>query len=265
MLVLFKSNSSVSLPDAIHRAIDTAIIVQLSYGHYKTDVGVTLRMKMAISAGEVHFALVGNDVFSHYIVVGQPVWKVKLAERIAQPGDIIVTYYAWSYIHDNEYVWEPCSDKVHLKIKSFTSYWRSTKRIIFADITSREDQESHDSLEPEDTIKIDSEMLAIRPRLKHVTAHIVSSSLQKFLIKPVLNAVENNEPLELLTEMRQIVTVFLNIVLKPKHIDELIREINSIFNSVCKYSFCTKSTIKICYKSYVFISSLELLKDTKVS
>ncbi|KFB35731.1 hypothetical protein ZHAS_00002631 [Anopheles sinensis] len=154
MLVLFKSNVSVSLPDAIHRAIDTAIIIQLTYGHYKTDVGVTLRVKMAVSAGEVHFALVGNDSFSHYIVVGQPVWKVKLAERIAQPGDIIATYN-------------------------------------------------------------------------------VSSSLQKFLIKPVLKAVENNEPLELLTEMRQIVTVFLNIVLKPKRIDELIKEINSMFNSVC--------------------------------
>ena len=62
----------------------------------------------------------------------------------------------------------------------------------------------------------------------------MSSSLQKFLIKPVLNAVENNEPLELLTEMRQIVTVFLNIVLKPRDVVEMIKEINSIFTTVCK-------------------------------
>uniref|UniRef100_A0A182KCB6 Guanylate cyclase domain-containing protein n=1 Tax=Anopheles christyi TaxID=43041 RepID=A0A182KCB6_9DIPT len=234
ILVLFKANSSVSLPDAIHRAIDTAIIIQLSYGRYKTDVGVTLRIKIAISAGEVHFSLVGNDSFSHYVVAGPPVWKVKLAERIALAGDIIVTYYAWSYIHDNEYVWDSCADKMHLKIKGFTSYWRSTKRLNYTEVSYWDDQEEEDPLEQDDSIKIDSEMLAIRPRLKYVTPHVVTSSLQKFLIKPVLIAVENNEPLELLTEMRQIVTVFLNIVLKPRDVVELIKEIDSIFTTVCK-------------------------------
>uniref|UniRef100_A0A182QK45 Uncharacterized protein n=1 Tax=Anopheles farauti TaxID=69004 RepID=A0A182QK45_9DIPT len=79
--------------DAIHRAIDTSIIIQLTYGRYKTDVGVTLKIKIAISAGEVHFSLVGDESFTHYVVAGQPVWKVKLAERIALAGDIIVTYY----------------------------------------------------------------------------------------------------------------------------------------------------------------------------
>uniref|UniRef100_A0A182SVP6 Guanylate cyclase domain-containing protein n=1 Tax=Anopheles maculatus TaxID=74869 RepID=A0A182SVP6_9DIPT len=231
MLVLFKANSSVSLPDAIHRAIDTAIIIQLSYGRYKTDVGVTLRNKIAISAGEVQFSLVGDESFSHYVVAGQPVWKVKLAERMALAGDIIVTHYAWSYIHDNEYVWESCADRMHLKIKGFTSYWRSTKRLNFVDVSYRDDEEGEDLFVQDDTIKIDSEMIAIRPRLKYVTPHIVSSSLQKFLIKPVLNAVENNEPLELLTEMRQIVTVFLNIVLKPRDVAALIKEINSIFTT----------------------------------
>lgn len=93
VLVLFKTSSSVSLPDAIHRAIDTAIVVQSSFGRYETDVGVTLRIKIAISAGEVHFSLIGSPTFSHYIVVGQPVWKVKLAERISFAGDIIVTNY----------------------------------------------------------------------------------------------------------------------------------------------------------------------------
>nr|XP_040234434.2 adenylate cyclase type 10-like [Anopheles coluzzii] len=234
ILVLFTANSSVSLPDAIHRAIDTAIIIQLSYGRYKTDVGVTLRIKIAISAGEVHFSLVGTQAFSHYVVAGQPVWKVKMAERIALAGDIIVTYYAWSYIHDNEYVWESCADKLHLKIKGFTSYWRSAKRLNFSESSYWDDQEDEDPMEQDDSIKIDSEMLAIRPRLKYVTPHVVSSSLQKFLIKPVLNAVENNEPLELLTEMRQIVTVFLNIVLKPRDVVEMIKEINSIFTTVCK-------------------------------
>lgn len=92
-LVLFKVTQSISLPDATHRAIDTAIIIQRSFGAYETEVGVTLRVKIAISAGEVYFSLIGTERFSHYIVIGQPVWKVKLAERIAEAGDIVVNHY----------------------------------------------------------------------------------------------------------------------------------------------------------------------------
>lgn len=45
-LVMFKVTQSASLNDAINEAIDTAIIVQKSYGEYKTDVGVTLKGKI---------------------------------------------------------------------------------------------------------------------------------------------------------------------------------------------------------------------------
>lgn len=91
-LVQFKVTSAVSLSDATHRAIDTAIIIQKSFGVYETEVGVTLRVKIAIAAGEVCFALIGTEDFSHYVTIGQPVWKVKIAERIADAGDIIVNF-----------------------------------------------------------------------------------------------------------------------------------------------------------------------------
>lgn len=53
------------------------------------------------------------------------------------------------------------------------------------------------------------------------------------MIKPILNAIDTQEPLEFLTEMRQIVTVFLNIVLRTKDMLVVIEEINSIFTSLC--------------------------------
>lgn len=45
-LVMFKVTQSASLNDAINEAIDTSIIIQKSYGEYKTDVGVTLKGKI---------------------------------------------------------------------------------------------------------------------------------------------------------------------------------------------------------------------------
>lgn len=61
----------------------------------------------------------------------------------------------------------------------------------------------------------------------------MSSSLRRFMIKPILFAIDAQEPLEFLTEMRQIVTVFLNIVLKPKEVTLVIEEIKAIFTSLC--------------------------------
>ncbi|XP_055642241.1 adenylate cyclase type 10-like [Toxorhynchites rutilus septentrionalis] len=233
-LVQFKVTSSVSLSDATHRAIDTAIIIQKSFGVYKTEVGVTLRVKIAIAAGEVCFALIGTENFSHYVTIGQPVWKVKIAERIAEAGDIIVNYLAWNYIHENEYISESCDDKVHFRIKGFTSYWRSTQRLnIFDSLQDELMKSDSEILIGDDEMKWDSETLGIRPSLKHVGARTDSSALRRFMIKPILNAIDTKEPLEFLTEMRQIVTVFLNIVLKPKDVQAVVEEINSIFTSLC--------------------------------
>ncbi|XP_058818168.1 adenylate cyclase type 10-like isoform X3 [Topomyia yanbarensis] len=233
-LVLFKVTSSVSLPDATHRAIDTAIIIQKSFGAYETEVGVTLRVKIAISAGEVYFSLIGTENFSHYVVIGQPVWKVKIAERIAEAGQIIVNYLAWNYIHDNEYISEQCEDRVHFRIKGFTSDWRSTQRLNIFDMLQedRMDDDRSEIMIGADEMKLDTETLGIRPSLKHVGTRVISSSLRRFLIKPILYAIDNEEPMEFLTEMRQIVTVFLNIVLRPKDILPVIYEINSILTSL---------------------------------
>ncbi|XP_055544370.1 adenylate cyclase type 10-like isoform X2 [Wyeomyia smithii] len=233
LLVLFKVTSSVSLPDATHRAIDTAIIIQKSFGAYETEVGVTLRVKIAISAGEVHFSLIGTEDFSHYIVIGQPVWKVKIAEKIAEAGDIIVNHLAWNYIHDNEYISEQCDDRVHFRIKGFTSYWRTTQRLNIFDVLQKENEdERSEVMIADDEMKLDTETLEIRPSLKHVGTRVISSSLRRFLIKPILFAIDNEEPMEFLTEMRQIVTVFLNIVLRPKEVSAVISEINSILISL---------------------------------
>ncbi|XP_058447696.1 adenylate cyclase type 10-like [Malaya genurostris] len=233
-LVLFKVSSSVSLPDATHRAIDTAIIIQKSFGAYETEVGVTLRVKIAISAGEVYFSLIGTENFSHYVVIGQPVWKVKIAERIAVAGQIIVNYLAWNYIHDNEYISEQCEDRVHFRIKGFTSDWRSTQRLNIFDMLQedRMDDEGSEIMIGADEMKLDTETLGIRPSLKHVGTRVISASLRRFLIKPILLAIDNEEPMEFLTEMRQIVTVFLNIVLRPKDILPVINEINFILKSL---------------------------------
>lgn len=74
-------------------------------------------MKLAISAGFVKFSVIGNDINSHYIVVGQPIWDVKAAEHISVAGEIVVSITAWHYVNPNEYLYEQVHDGLHVKVR----------------------------------------------------------------------------------------------------------------------------------------------------
>jgi hypothetical protein len=42
-LAIFKSSESETMRDAVHEALDCALIIQKNYGSYLTDVGVIIR------------------------------------------------------------------------------------------------------------------------------------------------------------------------------------------------------------------------------
>lgn len=58
--------------------------------------------------------------------------------------------------------------------------------------------------------------------------------LRRFIIAPVLNGIDLNEPVEYLTEMRHIVTVFANFVVSKTLPDELIEIVNLIYTTLCE-------------------------------
>lgn len=58
--------------------------------------------------------------------------------------------------------------------------------------------------------------------------------LRRFIIKPVMNVIDMNEPVENLTEMRNVVIVFANFVIAAKSSIELIRLVDEIYKSLCK-------------------------------
>lgn len=95
-LCIFKVSAEVSMQEALHKSIDTAVVIQKNCRNFQTDVGVILNgklwmeifrcfcgyknlsipnvnniVKIAISVGEVYFSLIGNEKSSHYVVIGQ--------------------------------------------------------------------------------------------------------------------------------------------------------------------------------------------------
>lgn len=102
-LAIFKAENEGLLQEVVHRAIDTAIIIQENCKNYRTEVGVVLNVKIAISGGTVTFSLIGNEHSSHYAMIGDPVWQVKALQEKINPGEILVTPKAWFYIQETLY------------------------------------------------------------------------------------------------------------------------------------------------------------------
>ena len=54
------------------------------------------------------------------------------------------------------------------------------------------------------------------------------------MLRPVIRSVEMDEPLEYLTEMRQVVVLFINVVTRTVGKRTLISFVNSAYKLVCK-------------------------------
>lgn len=146
-IAMFKVTDSDTMRDVVQAALNCAILIQKNYGFFQTDVGVIVRVKLALSCGLNTFAVIGDEANSHYVVVGKPVWDVKAAESISTAGDIIVAPTAWHYINNNEYLFEEMPDQIHYKVIGTGPNWRN---IIKSSKSQKNDQDETNFDENED-------------------------------------------------------------------------------------------------------------------
>lgn len=58
--------------------------------------------------------------------------------------------------------------------------------------------------------------------------------LRRFVVTPVLNAIERFEPMELLTEMRDVVIVFANFIVEMSSPQSLINVVDLVYTKLCR-------------------------------
>ncbi|XP_059059574.1 adenylate cyclase type 10-like [Achroia grisella] len=237
-LSMWKKTPRLSMQDVVHTAIDCALIIQKNYGTYMTDVGVVLKVKVAISAGRSHFSIIGggNDS-SHYVIVGQPVWDVKMAEYMSTAGDVLTSASAWIYVNEAEYCTQPCGDGRHTKVLGVGVNWKRVEK-FHGSLASQRAPESPiyanlPSFGNKGFTEINYREYSLRPAVLSAMDSSWWPSLRPFMVTPVLRAVDNDEPMDFLTEVRRVVVVFLNIVTKTVTEDVLISIVDTAYKCVC--------------------------------
>ena len=98
-------------------ALKCALHLQQKCGDYKTDVGVTLHLKVALAYGPVRVMFVGIDEFKHYLLTSDCVKNVNRCEQLCEPGDIILTRTVYDKLQSTSFNCEfmPVSDDVDPK------------------------------------------------------------------------------------------------------------------------------------------------------
>ncbi|XP_015436066.1 PREDICTED: adenylate cyclase type 10-like [Dufourea novaeangliae] len=256
-IVMWKLNEGMMMRDLAIEAMQTACIIQKHFGTYETEVGVTLKVKLAIASGKTYFTSIGRpDSVSHYIITGKPVWDVKFAEGLCRGGDILVAPSSWQWVNPNEYVHETLEDGVHTLILACTSTWYQSRD----DEAQRSDSDENERIDYYDSTGFASKTVmgseteavmmslagnlererfkqidySLRPKVIKIAKARLKDALRSYMLRPVIRSVEMDEPLEYLTEMRQVVILFINVLTSTVGKRTLISLVNSAYKLVCK-------------------------------
>ncbi|XP_023944744.2 adenylate cyclase type 10-like [Bicyclus anynana] len=267
-LALWKTDKRTFLCHTIHTAIACALIIQHTFGSYETDVKVNLKVKLAISAGNLIFSPIGTGIDWNYIIFGLPVIEAKLAESLCGSGEVKLTPTAWAHCYSRNYDHVVSGDG-HVTIKSilydprekdvskpFLGFGTMIRQINkpFVSLEALPDLLDSTDINITDISK-KTELLSLRKTILKAGERDIGSEIRKFMIRPVLTQIDAHQPLEYLTEMRQVSILF--ITLKPKECSfpQLITIVNNSY----------QITSDIVYKSMGCVNKIILFdKDVMI-
>ncbi len=83
------------------RAAQCGLVAQKELHSYEASAGVRLSMRMAIGVGKADTMYIGGAFGRwEFLIAGEPIIQVSLAERQAQPGEVVLSPEAWALVQD---------------------------------------------------------------------------------------------------------------------------------------------------------------------
>nr|XP_022331897.1 adenylate cyclase type 10-like [Crassostrea virginica] len=307
ILAVWRVNNDTELNTTVDQVVKCCLNIQDKCGAWETDIGVTLTVKMGVSAGEMSVTFLGNDEYRVYVELGPAIREVNEAEHHCGAGHIVLSPTAWELCSKSFYNYELLPDQQHARIISFWRprlsskeeskkdghLWFMRKRRMggdwgvaitgitaisaFSEGTSKSlftkpipivneastskscDDETSDvniptasssrrNSEPaRPTIHENTEENHARPgrpklglnKLRSVVKTVremrLDESLRLYILHPVLKKLDDNQPLEYLSEMRNVTVVFMNLVLEEgRDITQLLQEVFEVVYSQSK-------------------------------
>ncbi|KAM3841795.1 adenylate cyclase type 10 [Vipera latastei] len=212
LLVLWKVERC-HLNEIITLALKCSFSIQQEYGVRDTEVGLELRVKIGLSAGHISKVVTGDNRRQYFVVTGRAVEEVRLAQNLAKASEIIMSPNCWELCDRNLIEVEKIKNERAVKVKYIRNVPDFNTDEFFNRCAEYLNQnhicDSFEILRLASVLGQDEEL---------------EKRLRKYVMKNVLKKIDDNQPLEYLSELRPVTTVFVNMQFEE----------NANTNHVCK-------------------------------
>ena len=210
ILAVWKVKKRSDLAHAISQAAKCSLFIQEKCDNQETDVGVKLRVKIAISAGKVFVTFVGNENCRHFVMAGRPVREVNAAEKYCRAGLVVLSPNAMELSERDNIVAEILSERFGL-----VKYLRREPRKDWKEYVDMPEASQFVDTEESKSFRV---TLEIRPKVER------EKTIRKYVAPVVQRKLDDEHPLKYLSEMRQCSVVFLNLAFDLNERDKFFHE-----------------------------------------
>ncbi|CAF4632879.1 unnamed protein product [Rotaria sp. Silwood1] len=199
------------------QALKCALYLQKKCGSYETDVGVVLRLKIALAYGPVRALFIGTDEFKHYILAGDCVKDVNICEQLCEPGDIIITRAVYEQIQSIKLNCEFISIKddinqhIAVKYSKLIDDSHDLTKINDKINISYQEISNDNHLYDHDNIPNHQSSSLITDVIDKELYNKIDSLMKSFLLRCVYQRIERQQSLDYLSELRRVTITFINL------------------------------------------------------
>lgn len=106
----------------LNKVINCSIDIQANCDNFMTEVGIVLRVKLAIAVGGMCLTNVGLPPAKQFDISGSAVDDVGATEKQATPGSVILSQLAWANCEQSLFSAIPLENGTYFKV-SFSEYF----------------------------------------------------------------------------------------------------------------------------------------------
>ncbi|XP_051003725.1 adenylate cyclase type 10 [Acomys russatus] len=177
----------------------------------EVEEGLDIRVKIGLAAGHITMLVFGDETRNYFLVIGQAVDDVRLAQSMAQMNDVILSPNCWQLCDRSMIEIERIPDQRAVKVSflkppptfNFDEFF--TKCMSFMDYYPSGDHKNFLRL---------ACMLESDPELE--------LSLQKYVMEIILKQIDDKQLRGYLSELRPVTIVFVNLMFKEQDKAEVI-------------------------------------------
>lgn len=242
------------LSDIITLVAKCSLEIQEKFGIYHTREGQDLQLKIGLSAGRISQVIVGDEQRQYFLVIGQDVDDVQLAQRLAQANEIVLSWNCWKLCEQYMFEVEIMREDEAVKLRDM----RTIDPFDF-------DEHFDKCLDYLPHYRTSSDILRTALELDPDSA--LEKTLRKHIMKNLLKKIDEGQPMEYISEFRTMTMVLVSLefhkTARMLHFCHLIQEAALYISTVIETGGGQLIRIFVFEKRCTFLCGFGLPGDKK--